>query len=74
MTTHHIDHHRPGGPLVQHEPLSRRERDGSYSITDGAVRDIRQRVAEAHQAAWSTRRSRAAAAARALRPELGLPA
>ncbi|WP_347271656.1 hypothetical protein [Rhizorhabdus histidinilytica] len=73
MSTHHIDHHRGGAPVVN-EPLSRRERDGSYSITDGAVRDIRQRVAEAHQAAWSTRRSRAAAAARALRPELGLPA
>jgi hypothetical protein len=73
MTSHHIDRHR-SGPIVRHEPTSRRERDGSYSFTDGAVRDIRQQAAEARSAGWSSRRIRAVAAARALRPELGLPA
>ncbi|KQX18392.1 MULTISPECIES: hypothetical protein [unclassified Sphingomonas] len=71
--THHIDHHR-SGPIVRHEPTHRRERDGSWSFTDGAVRDIREQAAEKRREGWSTRRSRAAAAARSLRPELGLPA
>ena len=69
--THHLDKHRGGEP-VRNAPTVRRERDGSYSFTDGAVRDIREHARAAHQAAWATRRSRAAAAARVLRTDLGL--
>jgi len=71
--SHHLDYHLGGAP-VRNAPTFRRERDGSFNFTDGAVRDIRQQVSEARQEAWSTRRSRAAAAARAMRPGLGLPA
>ena len=69
--THHIDHHR-SGTLVRHEPTSRRERDGSYRFTDGAVRDMRALAREAHKDGWRTRKAPAVDLARAMRPHVGL--